>query len=250
MNRLKYLYRAYRYRYLKDAVEINYILRKLKKGDIAVDIGCHKGAYLHWMQQQVGTEGYCYAFEPQPILFKYLQGLLPDRQVGSSNTENLKIEQLAFSNKTGELLLNVPPNKKGSSPSATLNTITNQSGWMKHKVKVTTLDDYFLPLSGDPSFMKIDVEGHEYEVLQGGEQLLKTKKPTLLVECENRHLNNRTVDDVFALLGSYGYKGFFIYRKSILPIEEFDVSRHQVIKEGRFWEEEDYVNNFIFDSTT
>ena len=78
-------------------------------------------------------------------------------------------------------------------------------------------------------------------------QLLKTKKPTLLIECENRHLNNRTVDDVFALLESYGYKGFFIHRKSILPIEQFDESRHQVIKEGRFWEEADYVNNFIFE---
>jgi len=240
MNRLKYLYRAYNYRYRKDTVEINYILRKLKKGDIAIDIGCHKGAYLHWMQEQVGTEGYCYAFEPQPILFEYLSGL-------SSNKTNLKIEQLAFSNKIGELSLNVPPNKKGSSPSATLNTITNQNGFTTHQVKVTTLDDYFLPLSGDPNFIKIDVEGHEYEVLQGGEQLLKTTKPTLLIECENRHLNNRTVDDVFALLANYGYKGFFIHHKAILPIEKFDVSRHQVIKEGRFWEKEDYVNNFIFE---
>ena len=39
MEKIKYIYRAYRYKYLIDPAEINFIIQHLRKGDIGVDIG-------------------------------------------------------------------------------------------------------------------------------------------------------------------------------------------------------------------
>lgn len=46
-------------------------------------------------------------------------------------------------------------------------------------VHLERLDDVY---SGTPSVMKIDVEGHEIDVLHGAEKTLRTHKPTLIVE--------------------------------------------------------------------
>ena len=45
------------------------------------------------------------------------------------------------------------------------------------------------------SFIKIDVEGHEIEVIEGGKLMIKKNKPVLLVEIEERH-SKKNVHDV------------------------------------------------------
>ena len=49
-------------------------------------------------------------------------------------------------------------------------------------VQTVRLDDVY---SGVPSIMKVDVEGHEFEVLLGAENTIKTHKPSLYVEIFN-----------------------------------------------------------------
>lgn len=242
-EKLKYLYRAASYRYRKDPVEVQYLLQNLKPGDIAVDIGCHKGAYLQWMRKSVGSNGKCYAFEPQPQLFDYLS-----RISQAFSFDNVVLENKAFSATTSELTMNIPVTGSGTSPGATLNQVdAGQGQWQQVTVATTTLDDYFLARNIQPDLMKIDVEGHEWEVLNSGQELLKSVRPKLLLECENRHLKDRKVEDVFEMLNQLGYHGFFVLKNSILPIGQFDAEVHQKVDEGRFWEDKEYVNNFIFE---
>ena len=108
-------YRAWRYRLLKDVAEIKYLRKNLKKGDIAVDIGAHKGGYMYWMLKRVGYQGKVYAFEPQPILFNYLQNLK-----FKSLKENLVVENKGVSSTRSGFQLYIPKTEKGSSPSACL----------------------------------------------------------------------------------------------------------------------------------
>ena len=56
IERLKYLYRAYKYKYVKDSNEIDFALKHIQKGDTIVDIGCHKGAYLYWFEKATGKK--------------------------------------------------------------------------------------------------------------------------------------------------------------------------------------------------
>ena len=46
-------------------------------------------------------------------------------------------------------------------------------------VQTVRLDDVY---TGVPSIMKVDVEGHEFEVLLGAENTIKRHKPALYVE--------------------------------------------------------------------
>ena len=47
------------------------------------------------------------------------------------------------------------------------------------------LDD--IKIKNDIGFIKIDVEGHEKNVIQGGLDTIKKNKPVLLIEIEEKH---------------------------------------------------------------
>ncbi len=242
IKKLAYLYRAWRYRWRVDPVEIRYLLSTLQPGDVAVDIGCHKGGYLYWMQRRVGRTGHCYAFEPQPKLFAYLQGIKKLFAFG-----HVTLENKGLSSVQGELELHIPVSASGSSPGATLNTVKG-ADYTRYLVDITSLDVYFYEAGINPALLKIDVEGHELEVLRGGNKLLSSCKPKILMECEQRHLREgESVYEVFRYLTDLGYKGSFIHKGEIRPLAEFDPIVHQRSGEGRFWEAPGYVNNFIFE---
>ena len=244
-QRLAYLYRALRYRYRVDPVEISYILRALAPGDIAVDVGCHKGGYLYWMQRRVGERGRVYAFEPQPKLFAYLEGI--QKTFGFSH---VTLENKGLSDAFGNLELRVPVSASGTSPGATLNPVEG-APFHSHFVEVTTLDRYFFDTGIRPALLKIDVEGHELQVLRGARQLLADRKPRILMECEQRHIGALgSLEEVFRFLLDLGYAGYFIHRGELRPLAEFDPALHQRMGEGRFWEAEEYVNNFVFERSS
>lgn len=238
IEKIKYIYRAFRIRYRLDKNEINYLVDNLKPGDIAIDIGAHKGGYLYWMKKTV-QHGTVYAFEPQVKLYNYLKAYY-------ENTDRVTIENMGLSNKSGEVQFYIPETAKGDSPGARIGSLKEQT-YNQTTIQTTTLDAYFLDRNIHPSFIKIDVEGHEQQVIRGGLNLLQTARPILLIECENRHLTNSTISDVFSLLTDIGYKGYFFLDNQRQPLENFNISVHQKIGDGRFWAEKDYINNFIFE---
>jgi Methyltransferase FkbM domain len=108
-----------------------------------------------------------------------------------------------------------------------------------------SLDDYFSE-SERISLLKINVEGVELQVLRGAERILRTFSPMLVLECENRHLHNASVADVFRYLLSIGYHGQFVSRGRLFPVSLFDASIHQRTNGEWFWKNKDYCNNFVF----
>src|SRR5688572_19822397 len=102
-TKLRYVYRAYRYRYRVDPAEVRFLRQKLRPGQVAVDVGCHKGAYTYWMRRQVGPSGAVFAFEPQPGQVHYL------RQAFSAMAyDNVELVPMALSDRQGRLPLCVP----------------------------------------------------------------------------------------------------------------------------------------------
>ena len=100
----------------------------------------------------------------------------------------------------------------------------------------------------DPvSLIKIDVEGHELDVLKGATTVLEKDRPGLLVECEERHRPGGTTE-MFRFLESRGYIGFFILDAHIYPIRDFTLALQDPaeLAKGLPRREMRYVNNFIF----
>lgn len=75
------------------------------------------------------------------------------------------------------------------------------------KVKVTTLDTIFEKLSlRQIDYCKIDVEGHEWEVLQGGSEVLKKNVETLMLEIS--FLRHKSRNDIVNILKFLFCRGF------------------------------------------
>jgi FkbM family methyltransferase len=253
--RLRYLYRAYRYRYWVDRAELRFLCARLKPGQVAVDVGCHKGAYTYWMQRCVGPRGSVYAFEPQPQQANYLR-----RVFDATRYHNVTLLPLALSDSVGRRSLYMPT---GSTHDATLEqgvggnvsqTQFSASSPMLRTprstftVEVTTLDEFFAHQSRGPHFVKIDVEGHELMVIEGARQTLSRYHPTMIVECEARHRPDGDVRPVFELLESLGYVGSFFWNGRRLAIADFDSAVHQRLDPVSHRPAGRYANNFVFES--
>jgi FkbM family methyltransferase len=252
-TRLSYIHRAYRYRYRVDPAELRFVCNNLQPGQVAGDIGCHKGAYTYWMRRRVGPSGAVYAFEPQPDQVAYLRAAFD-----AMNYDNVAIVPLAASNRSTEMPLYVPAGS-GLTHAASL----EQLPWYRDHVagnhpdngftprpldmvQTTTLDEFFTK-HRPPNFLKIDVEGHELAVVEGARHTLATQRPTVLLECETRHRPEEGVRPVFDLLESLGYSGTFFENGGRRPLAEFDPAEHQRYDPTRpEWLPPNYVNNFAF----
>jgi FkbM family methyltransferase len=248
--KLRYLYRAYRYRLRVDPGELRFVCSQLHPGQVAVDIGCHKGAYTYWMRRRVGPGGAVFAFEPQPRQVDYLRTAF-----AAMSYDNVAIVPMAISNACGKLPLHLPqgagkthaatlvgpPSRGGTTGDARLTALTYST-----LVDVTTIDTFFAPQDRPPNFLKIDVEGHELAALEGAQHTLESHRPALLVECEARHRPDGEVRPVFDLLRSHGYQGSFFLNGCRRPLAEFDPTKHQRIEASGRPPRRGYVNNFAF----
>jgi len=243
---MRWLHRAWRYRLGSNAAEIRFVRTMLNQGDLAVDLGVHKGGYLYWLRKTVGATGQVVGFEPQQRLLEKVRLLSCHR-----GWSNVKLECLAVSDKAGLCQLGMPPGKIDS-PGARLiskqleDVEIDNKEWSTTSVQAVTLDDYFANRKQPVRFIKCDVEGEELNVFNGSLELLKTDSPILMFECEERHLRSHSVSDVFDLLHSFGYQGQFFSSNGILPLKEFSLTKHQSVCEGNIVDTKSYCNNFAF----
>ena len=81
------------------------------------------------------------------------------------------------------------------------------------KVKTAKLDDILT--NNKIGLIKIDVEGHEKNVLKGGINLIKKCKPNLLIEIEERHSKER-VDNTINFINNFGYKSYYCDKLNLI----------------------------------
>ena len=234
---IKLAYRSYKYKTRNDKGEIAYIESVLMPGQTVFDIGAHKAGYLYIMLRRIGKTGHLYAFEPQSRLCNYILRL---KNMFSWN--NVTVERLALSDVAGRVTLFIPVSKgKFTSPGATIAPKQSGDYGIKEEVATERLDDYCARKNIVPDFLKIDVEGNELRVFKGGAHILSTYKPTVIFECEARHVGREQVTETFKYLQLLGYNGYFINGVQKLPISQFSFDLHQV--EGK----KPYCNNFVFE---
>lgn len=156
------------------------------EGDVVIDAGAQIGSFTVRASQMVGESGRVYAFEPAAHSYAYLL----------MNTEKLKNVQIfqkpLWSSKTDGVSFFYNPKQYSVTRLNLEQKITLDN------IPTTTLDD---EIAGKVDFMKIDVEGSEFEVLKGAKRILETYHPFIAMEIHTWEL----VKDIETLLFGLGY---------------------------------------------
>lgn len=89
------------------------------------------------------------------------------------------------------------------------------------KVEVTTLDNWVNSQKVNPDFIKMDVEGHEFDVLNGGKNILKSVR-VIQFEFGGCNIDTRTYfQDFWYFFQSYGFSLYRITPKGPLQIVKY-----------------------------
>jgi len=170
--------------------------KHVKEGDICLDVGANIGAISLSLAKKVGASGKLYAFEPGPFLY---QRLCNNFHLNLNLEEVTTCINKGVSDEVGELFWNEEEYNRGNA------NLLAKSGT---SVPITTLDKYFEKEKLQSlAFVKIDVEGMEYEVMKGGIKTLKTFKPIIYFEThpifeEIRKMNlHQMIDELLTPLG-------------------------------------------------
>jgi len=164
--------------------------------DIGANIGLHS-IYMAKMCKHV------MAFEPQPLLFSVLVDNIVANQYSI-----LPIQKLV-TNFDGELTMAIPksydefPNPGGL---GVVDSSFSHPELVVREFPCSRLDSMALAKVG---FIKIDVEGHEMEVLQGARNLLERDRPIMIIElfggCDRREYAAQIEERIYAIETMYGY---------------------------------------------
>jgi FkbM family methyltransferase len=180
-------------------------------GSVCVDVGAAAGIYTVALSRLAGRTGQIHSVEPLTFVHPLWTKLLR-----AGDLHNVRRHGLALGAEAGTGMMSVPVGRRGP--------VTGRSflAWQTHgrgsndefaghidvRVDVETLDGLCANAGLDRlDFVKIDVEGAELLVLQGGRRCIERYQPTILLEIEARHTTRyqHTPDAVVAWLVGRGY---------------------------------------------
>ncbi len=176
-----------------------------KEGEVVIDIGAHIGKYTILSSKFVGKAGKVVAIEADPDTFQILK-----RNIVLNNLTNvLPLNYAVFSTRTRIKLYDQ------STASAKYNSLilTRTAQTEKYaEVNADTLDSILqINEINEVNWIKIDVEGAEFEVLKGATKTLSGKNIALLIEIHNIE-DPRHYDNIIDFLKHYDYEIAFEYR--------------------------------------
>lgn len=210
------VYRLYRSRFCPTPHKaFPYIATFLGPGDTYIDIGAALGQMVVVAQTAVGKYGQVYAFEPQTHFYDRLDHL---REI--FGWSNVTLVQSLVGNQIGNKTLFENPNSRVSS------IFSEWEGGTPVSYPITSLDNW-TERNGitRANLIKVDVEGAELRVIQGGRRFLKQTKPILILEINSREFRQQalgySVDDILSELQELGYRKFYAMRtEGLVTIED------------------------------
>lgn len=175
------------------------IKRHLQPGDLFFDVGAAIGCYTMVAASCIGESGKVIAFEPDPDARIYLR-----RHLAWNGLEDrVTVREVCCGRQSGDADLFVSPQDVGGQAS-----VLPVEGFRKIHVNATSLDDEYRNCGRAPSVIKIDVEGAEWDVLQGAVSLLSEAKPVLLLSIHPSLLSAIDVSEnqILRWLADLGYQ--------------------------------------------
>ena len=170
--------------------------------DVIFDVGAFIGLYSIYLANHL-NKAIAYAFEPNPVAYEVLLKNIETFNLGN----RIVTKNIALSDEVKEAVLHISSDLAHSSFYLYCAEFNGNRIVKSITVQCSTIDH--LVQSGicrSPDIMKIDVEGHEYEVLKGATATLEKRTPKIFFE------PHRTTDDapndsrIEDFLRQFGYR--------------------------------------------
>lgn len=175
----------------------------LRRGETFLDVGSHFGLWSVYAVGIVGETGKVFAFEPSPAF-----AVLKDN---AALNPSVRAFNVGLGAQDGETTFF---NQGLASTGSFVNAVTVLSeAWQGtvpiagEKVKIRTLDSLVEELGARPDLIKVDVEGFEFEVMRGAQNVIRNIHPRVLIEIHPPQLELSGSSDLalIAFLESSGY---------------------------------------------
>lgn len=191
------------------------IYKKYKDKDTVVffDVGANVGHYSEAIVQVFGKKAFIHAFEPSEKTFESLEET-------TKNMNNIVINNIGLSD---EEKLHILYTKEGSSYLASVYNRTLDHHQITldqtEEIRLSTIDRYCKENNIEKiDYLKLDVEGHEFNILQGSKRMIEEGRiDHIQFEFGGGNLDSRTFFHDFYSLLKDKYK---IYRILVNGIKE------------------------------
>jgi len=227
----KFIYYSWMYRSLESHItRQNFVkeyaaMRKLiRPGSTVFDIGANVGVFSVPFSSWVGAQGRVYSFEPVEDTYWLLQ-----ENISLNKCSNIISYQQAISDKQGVSKMHIFDKRYSSWNSM---GFTSHHGSIKPKLEIeitsNSLDSFCRSENISViDYLKVDVEGYEYLVFKGVENLLsqgKVKYLSFEVADILQKVSGHSVQELFKLLSKHGYSSYqfdAVREKFTGPYKEF-----------------------------
>jgi|APSaa5957512535_1039671.scaffolds.fasta_scaffold00928_11 FkbM family methyltransferase len=213
-----------------EPVETEIVKKEIKENDIVLDVGANIGYYSLIFAQLIGKSGKVYSFEPDPTNFEILK-----KNILVNKHENVILENKAVSNKEGNLKLYLSTENNG------MHRIY-PSKWCKESIDINSIkiDNYFNK-NQKIDFIKLDIEGAEYDALLGMESIIQNNENIVIfiefvpTSLEEHGTNPEKVIDFFI-----NHK-FKIFKINNIAEKKEEISKEELLN----FKNKDKVTNLI-----
>lgn len=196
---------------LVDSDKIKLLHRKLKPGDIFLDVGGAFGFFTALAVKIVGPKGKVIVFEPDPICIRFIEDLIEFRKLS-----NIQLVKAAAWCEDTELKLHLCPENRGE------NSIFKSP---IHSSMITipayAIDNY-LWNEKQVDFVKIDVQGAEDAVIRGMRQtIISNTNIEIICECSPSDilLSGISIDKFLKNISETGLKAYRLDRVPMTLIQ-------------------------------
>lgn len=176
--------------------EIKFLRKVIRPGMRCIDVGANHGVYALTLAKLVGKTGKVWAIEPDPVPMKKLR-----KSIEKNKFKNLSPIEVGLSDRNGKAALYWNGGSELNSLTPAL-LFVGPGGMLE--VDVETLDLCARRHEiNNVDFLKLDAEGEELRILDGGQAFLKNESPLIMFEF---NATNVALVERFAALGYASYR--------------------------------------------
>lgn len=208
--------------------KVNFFKKFISKGDLCIDIGANIGEQAISIALAAGKEGLVVAFDPNPHAFEILE---LNSKLNKDKT-NIVPFPFAITEQEGEFYYN-----SDEASFANGGISKNLSGYhghhmLKSKVKGINLEEFFKSNYGDwlskLSFIKVDVEGYDKEIIRSISPIIQKYKPVIIAECFAKSTAAERIE-LYETVKGNGYDLFyfedFVENTTVIKLEKNDMTK-------------------------